>query len=192
MGLGKYVALIIDGCGLVGRNGLSRKPRFVMKWAAFSSLAAPKVFVMKTEGVIMTTRGSYCAWTINSLTIDSLWPSWLKCLTAPSHYLNRYWLIIRLVMWHSSAQFHRKWLKYLFLIWFWISIGWRLQTYFTGPMSYFARFDFKTGSFMMTSSNGNIFRVTGHLCGEFTGHRWIPRTKASDAELWWFLWYAPE
>ena len=29
---------------------------------------------------------------------------------------------------------------------------------------------------MMTSSNGNIFRVTGHLCGEFTGHRWIPRT----------------
>ena len=27
---------------------------------------------------------------------------------------------------------------------------------------------------MMTSSNGNIFRVTGPLCGEFTGHRWIP------------------
>ena len=36
---------------------------------------------------------------------------------------------------------------------------------------------------MMTSSNGNIFRVTGHLCGEFNGLRWIPRTKASDAEL---------
>ena len=46
--------------------------------------------------------------------------------------------------------------------------------------------------FIMTSSNGNIFRVTGHLCGEFTGHRWIPRTKASDAELWCFLWSAPE
>ena len=30
----------------------------------------------------------------------------------------------------------------------------------------------------MTSSNGNIFRVTDLLCGEFTGHRWIPRTKA--------------
>ena len=39
---------------------------------------------------------------------------------------------------------------------------------------------------MMTSSEGNIFRVTGHLCGEFTHHRWIPRTKASDAELWYF------
>ena len=26
-----------------------------------------------------------------------------------------------------------------------------------------------------------------HLCGEFTGPRWIPRTKASDAELWCFF-----
>ena len=32
---------------------------------------------------------------------------------------------------------------------------------------------------MMTSSNGNIFHVTGPLCGEFTGRLWIPRTKAS-------------
>ena len=40
--------------------------------------------------------------------------------------------------------------------------------------------------FMMTSSNGTIFRVTGPLCGEFTGHRWIPLTKASDAEYWCF------
>ena len=45
---------------------------------------------------------------------------------------------------------------------------------------------------MMTSSKGNIFRVTGLLCGEFTGPRWIPRTKASDAGLWCFLWSAPE
>ena len=30
---------------------------------------------------------------------------------------------------------------------------------------------------MMTSSNGNIFRVTSHLCGEFTGPRWIPPHK---------------
>ena len=42
----------------------------------------------------------------------------------------------------------------------------------------------------MTSSNGNIFRVTGHLCEEFTGHRWIPRAKASDAGLRCFLWSA--
>ena len=41
---------------------------------------------------------------------------------------------------------------------------------------------------MMTSSNGNIFRVTGPLCGEFTDHRCIPLREASDAELWCFLW----
>ena len=40
--------------------------------------------------------------------------------------------------------------------------------------------------------NGNNFRVTGPLCGEFTGHRGIPRTKASDARLWYFLWSALE
>ena len=28
---------------------------------------------------------------------------------------------------------------------------------------------FYFGTVMMTSSNGNIFRVTGPLCGEFTG-----------------------
>ena len=42
----------------------------------------------------------------------------------------------------------------------------------------------------MVSSNGNIFRVTGNW--EFTGHRWIPRTEASDVELWCFLWSVPE
>ena len=40
---------------------------------------------------------------------------------------------------------------------------------------------------MMTSSNGNILRVTGPLCEELTGHRWIPLTKVSDAELRCFL-----
>ena len=45
---------------------------------------------------------------------------------------------------------------------------------------------------MMTSSNQNVFRVTGPFCGEFTGHRWIQRTKASDAERWCFFFFAPE
>ena len=30
------------------------------------------------------------------------------------------------------------------------------------------------------------------LWGEFTGHRWIPLTKASDSKLWYFLWSALE
>ena len=45
---------------------------------------------------------------------------------------------------------------------------------------------------MTTSSNVNIFRVSGPLCGEFTGHRWIPLTKVNDAGLWCFLWSTPE
>ena len=43
---------------------------------------------------------------------------------------------------------------------------------------------------MMTSSNGNIFRVTGPSWGVTTSHRWIPTTKAIDAELSCYLWSA--
>ena len=61
----------------------------------------------------------------------------------------------------SKMPLHRKCSRYLYLMCIW--------------------------KFMMTSSNGNIFRVTGHLSEEFTSLRWIPCTKASDAELWCFL-----
>ena len=47
-------------------------------------------------------------------------------------------------------------------------------------------------SFMMTSSNGNMFLVTGPLWAESTGHRWIPLIKTRDAELWCYLWLTPE
>ena len=33
--------------------------------------------------------------------------------------------------------------------------------------------------------------VTDPLCGVFTGHRWIPLTKASGAEPCWFLRFVP-
>ena len=33
----------------------------------------------------------------------------------------------------------------------------------------------------------NMFSVTGPLCAEFTGLRWIPHTKSRGAELWCFL-----
>ena len=54
----------------------------------------------------------------------------------------------------------------------------------TIPYKHFMRYLYRL---MMTSSNGNIFRVTGPLWGEFTGHRWILPTKASGAELWCFF-----
>ena len=40
---------------------------------------------------------------------------------------------------------------------------------------------------IMTSSNGNIFCVTGPLCSEFPGLRWIPITKAIEAEFLCFF-----
>ena len=56
--------------------------------------------------------------------------------------------------------------------------------------------------FMMTSSNGNIFRVTGHLCGEFTGeftaqrpvtrsfdvffHLCLNKRLSKQSGSWWF------
>ena len=36
---------------------------------------------------------------------------------------------------------------------------------------------YRHSNIMMTSSNGNIFSVTGHLCGELTGTRWIPHKR---------------
>ena len=72
---------------------------------------------------------------------------------------------------------------------FWSAFSWmkmfefrlmvRLPTYIcvTGPHSVN----------MMASLYGDIFRVTGPLCSEFTGHQWIPLTKASDAKLWSFF-----
>ena len=48
---------------------------------------------------------------------------------------------------------------------------------------------------MMTSSNENLFRVTGLFAGNSPvtgdGHRWNLLTKASEAGLWCFLWSKP-
>ena len=45
---------------------------------------------------------------------------------------------------------------------------------------------------IIITSNGKIFRVTGPLCGEFIGHRWIPRDVFFNLRLnkrsskqWW-------
>ena len=139
---------------------------------------------------------------VSAQRINSLWPSnatWrhrtgstlfqvMDCCLTPRHYLNQRWLIIGKVHWQSSkANFARdtsainhwnKFEDYLPKISFKYPIGqWVTE---------------RKTVIMMTSSNGNIFRVTGPLCGEFTGHRWIALTKVSDAELWCFLWSAPE
>ena len=42
------------------------------------------------------------------------------------------------------------------------------------PRASLARTRMKLINHMMTSSSWSFFRVTGPLCGEFTGDRWIP------------------
>ena len=64
----------------------------------------------------------------------------------------------------------------LFLWWFWCNTSHASNRF--DALIYLPQWNY-----MMTSSNGNTFRVTGPLCGEFTGPRWIPRTKASDASF---------
>ena len=49
------------------------------------------------------------------------------------------------------------------------------RTLITRCVEYFESMDMELD--MMTSSNGNIFRATCPLCGEYTGERWIPHTK---------------
>ena len=61
-----------------------------------------------------------------------------------------------------------------------------LEDYGGSQIAKFCKKPEPPSSLTMTSSNGNIFRVTGPLLGKFTF------TKASDAELWYFLGSAPE
>ena len=99
------------------------------------------------------------------------------CRQATSHYLSQCWP--RSLSPYGVTRL--QWVKiYSHSIIVFCNISW-LSTEFENRIKY-----------TMTSSNGNILCVTGHLCGEFTGHRWILHTKASDAELWCFLWSASE
>ena len=60
--------------------------------------------------------------------------------------------------------------------------GYRSQSFMTMAVTVcWPKWSARIYRIMMTSSNGNIFHVTGHLWGEFTGHWWIPLTKVSDA-----------
>ena len=78
-----------------------------------------------------------------------------KCLYP---YFNFKWLFdvateVKILLWHTYC---------------WYRVSWSTRENFSYPRH--------SSSNMMTSSNGNIFRVTCHLRGEFTGPRWIPRT----------------
>ena len=114
--------------------------------------------------------------------------------SAPGHYLNQCWLIVNYT---STSKFQ-----------------WNFDQFQTFS---FRKIELEYGVCNMTTT---LFRLRcvswwmahqvrgnrhGHgdvikwkhfprycpLCGEFTGHRWIPLTKVSNTELWCFLWSAP-
>ena len=138
---------------------------------------------------------------------------WLVSSVMSSHYLNQCLLINTVwnkFQWNWKISWIKTNLKFPFAKWrqFWLDLN-VLRTYLLLMVLHFfwwtlsindnLQWCFRLcirwslgGEVMMTSSNGNIFRVNSHLCGEFTGPRWIPRTKTSDAELWCFLWSASE
>ena len=64
---------------------------------------------------------------------------------------------------------------------------WRGALMFSLTFALNKRWNKQSQGCMMTSSHENILCVIGPLCGECTGHWWIPLTKASDSELWCFL-----
>ena len=118
----------------------------------------------------------------NRIQIEENWPcsneTWLSLAYYSFNRDQRVWVLSRFIQLESQGHINPMKIQIK---------GWNMIPYYQitlvvlhGPV------------YMMTSSNGNIFRITGPLCREFTGHRWIPRIMASDAELWCFLWSTSE
>ena len=100
------------------------------------------------------------------------------CLVLSAHAISWHPIVFfkKLSVWSLKSSFLMKTIVF-HAVTLWLNLSCRLVT---------GRYD-ATEHTMMMSSNGNIFRVTGHLCGKFTGHRWILRTKTSDASFYVFF-----
>ena len=106
----------------------------------------------------------------------------IKCLT--------YWPSLRGIRWWLVDFLHKGPVMPKTILWHDFIINWDIW-----KCSVCQRYHWlmmKINTIMVTSSNGNICRVTGPLCGECTGQWWIPRTKASNAALWCSLSSAPQ
>ena len=116
------------------------------------------------------------------------------CLTAPSHYLNQFWLIINRVCGICLTTILQEVLKLSILK---ISLKikltkLKLHLWRDNDIKGKIYWCWRWNIFMMMSSNGNILCIASPLWGESTSHWWIPLTKASAVEIWYFLWSVPE
>ena len=112
-------------------------------------------------------------WKIAPRLSRSKWKSWLKLWGREWHHQ---WLQPPIYTWWEG-------------MWHWDISCFRM-TMWPGPEPHCFMDPIWWNLTSPTSSIGNIVCVTGPLCGESTGRRWISLTKASDAELWCFLWCA--
>ena len=171
------------------------------------SSAKWRPFCSGGDELTLSTR-NVTRWRRRSWTVVLRAMAW--CQTAPSYYLQQYWLIITGIFQEILKTQSSKNLKIIYSI-LHHEITWNYRTVvmiiFAADMLLHIRSNYKLRFnkeikkvkmvysigvlIMMTSSNGNIFRVTAPLCGEFTGLRWIPLTKACDGELWCSLWSVP-
>ena len=104
---------------------------------------------------------------------------WLRIWKAFSHNVTRIIHCYSVTIWKQIQYFSH------------IIQSWTNLSYISNLQLVRSKLDVGLGQvryIMMTSSNGNIFRVTSPLWGESTDHRWMPLQKASDEELWCFLW----
>ena len=128
------------------------------------------------------------------------------CLTAPSHYLNQGWLIIKTVLWHSSESITRvkrihfwnqyqkfgrsQWVQVEIRKSCWYCIIWIKVKPCLQQINrwYFLRHNVTiTLRFKIIHDDVIKWKHFPRYWPFVRGihwSRWIPRTKASDAELW--------
>ena len=116
----------------------------------------------------------------------------LVCLVVPSHYYNQCWLIISKVPWHSSDGrldlSHNKILQGQWVKKEAFGLKYILCCLHLASSVIVQLFVRNQGN---TTIHDDVIRWK-HFPRYWPFGRGIPLTKASDAELWCFLWSAPE
>ena len=153
------------------------------------------LFMINASSFLFLLRAKYLYASVSS----NIWPFrlvWILSLRLMFSQLTRIYSVACVIFMVSSGRVLS---LHEYLVWYFVRFtafffGFLVALLFTMPVMCSMRYLWVAlllywlfSSFMMTSSNGNIFRVTGHRCTEYTGHQRIPRTKASDAKLWSFL-----
>ena len=85
----------------------------------------------------------------------------------------------------ASVEVYRKciwWLKAILFFTIYNKMGFYYEILTYHPLTGFSRWRHLMGTFAA---------LLDICAGNFTGHRWIPFTKANDVGLWCFLWSAP-